>query len=168
MEAKQEDAQAGGAISMRTVEFVVAACLLAGSLLVIWSNYRIGAGWGADGPEAGYFPLRVGVIVLVCSLAVAWQARGIDRHKPFATWQQLKQVGVILVPLTLYVSLVGVLGIYVASAVYMTGFMLVIGKAAWWRAIAIGVGINIVLFWIFEIQFKVPLPKGPLEAALGF
>jgi len=25
-----------------------------------------------------------------------------------------------------------------------------------------------VLFWMFEIQFMVPLPKGPLEALFGY
>jgi len=25
-----------------------------------------------------------------------------------------------------------------------------------------------VLFWMFEIQFAVPLPKGPLETLLGY
>ncbi|MNN09944.1 Tripartite tricarboxylate transporter TctB family protein [compost metagenome] len=60
------------------------------------------------------------------------------------------------------------LGIYVASAVFIVGFMVWVGKAGWPRALLIGVGINLMLFWIFEIQFRVPLPKGPLEAALGY
>jgi hypothetical protein len=75
---------------------------------------------------------------------------------------------VILVPLTVYVSLIGVLGIYVASSVFMVGFMVWIGKSRWYRAVLIGVGVNAVLFWIFEIQFRVPLPKGPIEAMLGY
>lgn len=169
MDAKHEEAVAEqSAISVRAMEFVVAASLLIGALVVIVNNYQIGAGWAPDGPEAGYFPLRVGVIVLLCSLAVAWQASKTDSSRSFATWQQLRQVCVILGPLTAYVAVIGTLGIYVASAVFMVAFMMWIGKAAWWRAIAIGVGINVVLFWIFEIQFRVPLPKGPLEAAFGF
>ncbi len=59
-------------------------------------------------------------------------------------------------------------GIYVASRLFFAGFMGGIGKFAWWRAVLTGVAINVVLFWIFEMQFRVPLPKGPLEAALGF
>lgn len=174
MAMQQEHANAGeqavaeGGISLRTVELVVAGILLVLSALVIWDNHRIGSGWAPDGPESGYFPLRVGVIVLVCALAVVWQALRTPRRAVFASWQQLKQVSVILLPLTVYVALIGVLGIYVASAIFMAGFMMVVGKAAWWRAVLLGVGINVVLFWIFEIQFRVPLPKGPLEAAFGF
>ncbi|MGE8364326.1 tripartite tricarboxylate transporter TctB family protein [Cupriavidus sp.] len=168
MDAKHSEVPAGGGISARAVELVVAACLMAGALVVIWSNYTIGAGWAADGPEAGYFPLRVGAIILVCSLAVAWQALRGGERKTFATWQQLKQVSVILAPLTVYVGLIGVLGVYLASSIFIVGFMVAIGKSAWWRALLIGLGINVVLFWIFEIQFRVPLPKGPIEAALGY
>lgn len=157
-----------GGISLRTMELVVALLLLAAAIVVIWSNQAIGAGWGPDGPESGYFPLRVGAIVLVCSLAVAWQGWRTPREPIFATWQQLRQVSVILVPLTVYVGLIGFLGIYVASALFLCGFMIVVGKAKWWRAGLIGVGVSVVLFWIFEVQFRVPLPKGPLEAAFGY
>jgi putative tricarboxylic transport membrane protein len=168
MDAKQSELPGQGGISVRAMELVVALCLLAGALVVIWSNYSIGAGWAPDGPEAGYFPLRVGAIILVCSVLVAFQALRADNQAIFATWQQLRQVCVILVPLTVYVSLIGVLGIYVASSVFMVGFMVWIGKSRWYRAVLIGVGVNAVLFWIFEIQFRVPLPKGPIEAMLGY
>ncbi|MEC3769540.1 tripartite tricarboxylate transporter TctB family protein [Cupriavidus sp. SS-3] len=168
MDSQQETAHAGAGISVRAVELAVALCLLAGALVVIWSNHGIGAGWAPDGPEAGYFPMRVGIIILVCSVLVGVQALRADRNAVFATWQQLRQVGVILVPLTVYVSLIGLLGIYVASAAFVAGFMVWVGKAAWWKAALVGVGINALLFWIFEIQFRVPLPKGPLEAALGY
>jgi putative tricarboxylic transport membrane protein len=26
----------------------------------------------------------------------------------------------------------------------------------------------VTLFWMFEVQFMVPLPKGPLEALFGY
>ncbi|MBY4895667.1 tripartite tricarboxylate transporter TctB family protein [Cupriavidus sp. AU9028] len=157
-----------GGISLRTMELIVALLLLAAAIVVIWSNQAIGAGWGPDGPESGYFPLRVGAIVLVCSVAVAWQAWRTPRGPIFATWQQLRQVSVILLPLTIYVGLIGFLGIYVASALFLCGFMIAVGKTQWWRAALLAVGISVVLFWIFEVQFRVPLPKGPLEAAFGY
>jgi hypothetical protein len=33
--------------------------------------------------------------------------------------------------------------------------------------VPVSVAVNVVFFLMFEIWFKVPLPKGPLEAALG-
>lgn len=156
------------AISVRAAEISAALLIAAGAVVVMVSNYRIGAGWAPDGPEAGYFPLRIGAIIFVSCLAVLWQARRLDASQVFVTWAQLRQVAVIVVPLTAYVGLISVLGIYVASTIFIAGFMVAIGKFAWWKSTLMGAAIDLVLFWVFELQFRVPLPKGPLEAAFGF
>ncbi|WP_313300200.1 tripartite tricarboxylate transporter TctB family protein [Diaphorobacter sp.] len=166
-----EDAQdelPGHGISKRTVEWVVAAILFVLSAIVIWDNQRIGAGWDDSGPQAGYFPMRIGIAVALAALCVAWQALRQPSQGLFATWGQLKSVAQVLVPLTIYIALIGVLGIYVASALFIAAFMRFAGGYAWWKAILTGVLTNLVLFVVFEIQFKVPLPKGPLEAWLGY
>ena len=59
------------------------------------------------------------------------------------------------------------LGIYVASAIFIALFMKWLGKYAWPMTIGVSVGVPVVFFLLFEVWFKVPLPKGPLEAALG-
>jgi len=159
---------APAAISVRAAEIAVALLIAIGAVVVMVSNYQIGAGWAPDGPEAGYFPMRIGALIFIACLVVLWQARRLDSEAVFVTVPQLKQVAVILVPLTAYIGLIAWLGIYVASTIFIAGFMRVIGKFAWWRAVLTGVAINAVLFWVFEMQFRVPLPKGPLEAALGF
>ncbi|GAD24438.1 tripartite tricarboxylate transporter TctB family protein [Acidovorax sp. MR-S7] len=150
------------------VEWGVAALLLAIAALVVWDNLRIGAGWDDSGPQAGYFPLRVGVAVGIAALAVAWQARRERAQELFATWEQLRSVSQVLVPLLVYVALITTLGIYVASALFIAAFMRFAGGYAWWKSLALGVFTNLLLFVVFEIQFKVPLPKGPLEAWLGY
>ena len=155
-------------LTRRAVEWGVAALLLALAALVIWDNLRIGAGWDDSGPQAGYFPLRVGVAVGIAALAVAWQARRERAQELFATWEQLRSVSQVLVPLGVYVALITTLGIYVASALFIAAFMRFAGGYAWWKSLALGVFTNLLLFVVFEIQFKVPLPKGPLEAWLGY
>lgn len=168
MSNQTHDTAAPAAITVRAAEIGVAIAIALGAVVVMVSNYQIGAGWAPDGPEAGYFPLRIGALIFLACLVVLWQARRTPSDAVFVTWPQLKQVAVILVPLTVYVALIAFLGIYVASAIFIAGFMLAVGKFAWWRAVLTGVVINVVLFWIFEMQFRVPLPKGPLEAAFGF
>jgi hypothetical protein len=168
MSEPTHDAAAPAAISVRAAEIAVALLIALGAVVVMVSNYQIGAGWEPDGPQAGYFPMRIGAIIFIACLVVLWQARRNDSQAVFVTWPQLRQVAVILVPLTVYVAMIAFAGIYVASALFIAGFMRVIGKFAVWRAVLTGVVINVVLFWIFELQFRVPLPKGPLEAAFGF
>jgi hypothetical protein len=46
--------------------------------------------------------------------------------------------------------------------------MRLMDKYSWLKTLAVSIGLNAVLFWLFEIQFLVPLPKGPLEALFGY
>ena len=164
-----EDRQGGRAVVSRmAMEIAVAALVGLLAALAIWSNLSIGVAWGDEGPQAGYFPMWIGVIVLACSLISMVQAwRDADRT-PFVTVAQLRQVAVVLLPLVLYVALIGTLGIYVSSALFLGGFMIRVGRFAWWKGVAFGACAASLLFWVFEVQFRVPLPKGPVEAMLGY
>jgi cell division protein FtsW (lipid II flippase) len=160
--------QAMPGLSRRHVEYGVSALLLALAALVVWDNQRIGAGWSDTGPQAGYFPLRVGAVMGLCALATFVQALRGRSQEQFASWEQLRRVAQVLLPLTAYVALVAPLGIYAASVLFITGFMVFLGRYPWWKAVALSGLTCALLFYVFEIQFKVPLPKGPLEAWLGY
>ena len=43
-----------------------------------------------------------------------------------------------------------------------------LGKYKWPRIAPVSLGVVVFFFLMFEIWFKVPLPKGPIEAAIGF
>jgi hypothetical protein len=73
----------------------------------------------------------------------------------------------VLLPTAVYVVLIGWIGIYVASTLFVALFMRWLGKYLWWKVAAVSIGNSVVFFLIFEIWFKIPLPKGALEAALG-
>jgi putative tricarboxylic transport membrane protein len=75
---------------------------------------------------------------------------------------------VILVPATAYVFAVWLIGIYVSSALFIALFMRLAGKYSWIRSIVVGLGVSVSAFVMFEIWFKIPLPKGPVENLLGY
>ncbi len=160
--------EGGGGVSQRSVELAVAVLLVVFTVAVIWDNLRIGAGWSESGPQAGYFPMRIGILVGVCALAIGWQAIRSRSTAVFATWAHLKRVAQVLVPLTIYVIAIGLIGIYVASTLFIGLFMAVAGRYPWWKSALVGVLTSVVMFYVFELQFKVPLPKGPLEALFGY
>ena len=156
------------AFGQRGAEIVVAAFSLLLGAIVVWDSVRLGARWGSDGPEAGYFPFYIGLLVCIASLinlGVAVLKKGESRA--FVGVEQLKLVLAVLVPSVVYVGLVEWLGIYVASALFIAFFMRWLGKYAWWKVAVVSIGNSVVFFFIFEIWFKVPLPKGPLENLLG-
>ena len=157
------------AFSQKTAEIAVAALFFALGAVVMVDSVRLGARWAEDGPQAGYFPFYIALILCIASafnLAFAVVSAR-DKGRAFVERGQLKLVLAVLVPAAVYVALVGWIGIYVASALYVAFFMRWLGKYAWWKVAAVSIGNSVVFFLIFEIWFLVPLPKGPLESALG-
>jgi hypothetical protein len=170
-----DDKPSGGAagISTQTMEVIVALTLLALGLLVVVDSYRLGSSWGADGPQSGYFPFYIGLLLCIASVATLasvafthWRRRQAagravaDRLSQFVAWGQLKLVLSVLIPAFAYVILVQLIGIYVASALYIALFMRWLGRYTWLKSLAIGVIVSASIFAMFEIWFKVPLYKG--------
>ena len=156
--AHSEEAQGGA----RTVvlDIVVAVLILLLGALVAYDSYQLGASWGSDGPQAGYFPFRIGAMICISAIVVLVQ--GVLRLKTdravFATYPQLKQVMVILVPSTLYVGGIQLIGIYVPSALFILLFMRFGGKYGWLRSIVVGVAVSVIAFVMFEIWPQLPTP----------
>ena len=90
-----------------------------------------------------------------------------DAGRDFVELDKLKLVLAVLVPTAIYVALVSWTGIYVASALFIAFFMRWLGKYPWWKVAAVSIGNSVAFFLIFELWFKVPLPKGIVERLLG-
>ena len=165
-----EPQAARGAARTVVVDLLTAAVIFLIGTVVAWDSYRLGASWGAEGPQAGYFPFYIGLLICISSAVVMGQALarlGKDKSV-FVQRDQFRQVLIILLPSTAYVLAVQYLGIYVASAVFICLFMRIVGKYSWFRSAAVGLAVSAVVFPVFEIWFTIPLPKGPLEAMLGY
>ena len=163
-----EGQQGRAAARQKSAEMVVAALFFLLGALVIYDSVRLGSTWGADGPRPGYFPFHLGLIICLSSainLLRAALSRD-DRDKVFVEVGQLKMVLAVLVPTAAYVLLVTWIGIYVASMAFIGFFMRWLGKYPWWKVAAVSVATMVAFFLIFELWFKVPLPKGPVESFL--
>ena len=162
------------AVNTRTMEVVVAVLLLVIGGAVAIDSFRIGARWGDDGPQSGYFPFYIGLIICIASIVNIISALGLGAkgRKPFVMRSQLKMVLVVIVPCAGYVALIAnplySFGIYEPSALFIAAFMRILGKYAWPKIALVSLGVVIAFFLMFEVWFQVPLPKGPIEALLGF
>ena len=153
---------------MRTADLTTAVVLMAAGVLVVWDSLRLGIGWGSDGPQSGFFPFWLAVLLLVSCAAIAWQAWGRASRAAFVTRAQLKPVLTTLLPSAGFVVLTQFVGLYVASALFMTFYMRWIGRYRWVPIVLVAVLFPVLTFVIFETWFLVPMPKGPLEAWLGY
>jgi len=154
--------------SHRSVEIGVALFMALLAVIGIVGSLKVGIDWGAEGPKAGFFPFYISLIVLLsCVVNLVGVLREFTGREVFAEWGQLRQVLSVVVPTTVYVFAVPILGMYVSSGLLIGVFMKWIGRYSWPIVLALSIGVPLVTFFMFERWFLVPLPKGPLEDWLG-
>ena len=167
-----DDTESGRSlVSIRTMEIATAIVILAFASVVIIDNYELGAGWDSSGPQSGYFPFYVGIILFISGAAilVGQLIRGRSAETDsFVDTGPFLQVLRIFIPMIVYVIGVIYIGIYVSTAIFISAFMVWLGKYRVVVGALFGIGIAVALFFTFEVWFLVPLPKGPLEAMLGY
>jgi putative tricarboxylic transport membrane protein len=154
----------------RVAEIVVSLLLVALAVLLGFDNWRTGIGWDATGPQAGYFPFYLSVILGLASLyglVTTFLARK-EASETFATRAQLRRVMAVFIPTLLFCLATQFLGMYVASFLLIAIFMRMVGKIAIWKSLLTAFLFTAIMFVTFDIAFDVIMPKGPLEAAFGY
>ncbi|MDN4986732.1 tripartite tricarboxylate transporter TctB family protein [Bradyrhizobium sp. WYCCWR 13022] len=156
--------------STRTVEIIVCLLLLALAATLGYDNWRTGASWDSTGPEAGYFPFYLSLVLAGGSLYGLISALLARRGavETFVTRAQARRVMAVFVPTLLFCLVTQFLGLYVASFLLISGFMRLVGKIALWKSLLTALLFTAIMFVTFDIAFDVIMPKGPLEAAFGY
>ncbi|MDO8704711.1 MAG: tripartite tricarboxylate transporter TctB family protein, partial [Sulfuricaulis sp.] len=130
----------------------------------------VGAGWADDGPQAGYFPFYIGLILCAASAWTLLRA-AFSEHAAagvFVSRKKLRLVLSVFFPSLIYVLAIYFIGIYVASAIFIGAFMYWHGRFPWIKIVPVSLIVPLSMFLLFELWFLVPLPKGPLEALIGY
>jgi hypothetical protein len=156
-------------ISRRTMEAATALFTGAVGAAVIWGALEHDIGWEDSGPASGYFPFRIGALIVAASLAnlLLGVRRANHRDRPFVTRAQFRSVLAFGLPIVAFVAISAYLGLYVATILYLTGVMVFQGGYKLWFSLLIAFALAIAMRLIFPMWFKVPLLTGPLESWLG-
>jgi putative tricarboxylic transport membrane protein len=152
----------------RTVELAVAAGIGLFGIIVVYGALQAGIGWGFEGPKAGFFPFIMGVILLGATAVNIWNGLQSSKTKIFAETDQLKQVWAVTWPIAIYIAIIPFIGIYFASMLLIAFFMMRISNYGPVRTALIAILVPLLTFVVFERWFLVALPKGPIEAMLGY
>ena len=156
-------------LTSRVVDVVVSLLLLALAALLAFDNWRTGMGWDSTGPQAGYFPFYLSVILgaaCVYGVAKEFLAR---KQAPtvFVTSEQFRRVLQVFFPTLAFCLATQWLGLYVASFLLVAGFMVYVGRIALWKSLLTALLFVLAMFVTFDVAFDVIMPKGPLEALFG-
>lgn len=169
MQHEEETGQS--VVSSWKADIVVAAIMVVIGAVVMMDSVRLGAGWSEYGPESGYFPFYIGLVIVATSLgtiAITLFSKKKRNTGAFVERQQLADVMKVLIPSAMFVVAIGFIGIYVSAALFIGTFMRWLGRFPWHLIVIVSVAVPFSLFLLFEIWFLVPLPKGPLEDFLGY
>ena len=154
-------------VSGRSLEAATALITGAFGAAVVVSSLDNGIGWSAAGVESGTFPFIVGLIILsgsIFNLVQGWlQAREIVLRP-----SELKRLGMLFIPAAVYVGVIPLIGIYLASAAYVFGALAWHKKGAFIFSGLAAIGTALALYLIFELMFQISLPRGLLADALGY
>jgi putative tricarboxylic transport membrane protein len=153
--------------SRRAVEVGTAVAIGATGAVVAAESLTHDIGWNDNGPGPGYFPFRIGLLLVAAAAVLALQALRATAASPFVTREELARAFSVFWPTAGLAAAMGVLGCYVPSIVYLVCMMRRHGGYGWPASVAWGVGAGAAFFVVFDIWFRVPLAKGFVEAALG-
>ena len=166
---QDEEDTSPAVVGRRPVETATLAIVLAFAALMAWDNWRTGIRWESTGPQAGYFPFYVSMILAGACLwglgiEIFHRARP---DEPFVRRNQLRRVMQVFVPTLVFVPVTQWLGIYVSSFILIAGFMLWVGRLKPWISIVTALVFTVAMFVTFDVAFDVIMPKGPVERMLG-
>jgi hypothetical protein len=150
-------------ISRRALE--TATALLTGifGAAVAVSSVDVGIGWSSAGVDAGTFPFLTGLIILLGSafnLIAGWRGN-VERALERA---EISRIAALFVPAAIFVGLIPLIGMYVASGSYMFATLLFQNRWSAARSLAMAIIVSLSLYLIFERMFQVALPHGILGA----
>jgi hypothetical protein len=156
-------------VATNIVDAAVAVLVIILGAVVLYGSRKLGSEWTTDGPGAGYFPFYIGLIIVISGVGTLYQSlAGKEKNtEVFVDRESFGRVLSVLIPAAVYVGAIQFVGIYVASAIYIALFMIILGKYSWLKSSIIAVAVNTLFFMMFEVWFKVPLHKGSLDP-LGF
>lgn len=169
MESNDTQGHEGGAAkgpATYVIDAVVAIIVMLMGSVVMYGSRELGAGWTSDGPGSGYFPFYIGLIMTVSGAGIFYESMFSKKAKNTAVFvdgEQIKRVLSVLVPAAVYVLAVEFIGLYIASFLYISLFMVILGRFSWLKSVIIALSVNALLFLMFEVWFKVPLFKGEYD-----
>jgi putative tricarboxylic transport membrane protein len=138
--------------------------LVLGLLLILLSlRHSI---WGGAGPQEGFFPLLIGLMIVGFSLTILLQSlwsRGENGMEP-------KEEGLSVFRVAAYISLMLLYGVFFEGAGFLitsTLFLLLILKGVekkpWKITLLVGLISVMVSYFLFASLLGVPLPQGWLK-----
>jgi putative tricarboxylic transport membrane protein len=146
-------------LATRKVDAAASVFFFTLAVAVAIEGVRLGAGWDDRGPDSGFFPFWLAVLMGFGALASFVQALRSRRDEPFMEHRQevvdLAKVGI---PLIVTVIAIPWTGIYIATLLYVSIFAWWYGGFRWWSALFAGVCFAGFLYLALARTMRISMP----------
>jgi hypothetical protein len=175
----------------RTLEISTAVAVALVGAVVSFESLTHDIAWNEAGPGSGYFPFRVGLLLIGVAVVQLIRGRrlppeggsygtdggshgiaaggtgsasdesGANGPVAFVTREELGRSLSVFWPTAALVAAMFLLGSYVPSGIYLAWMLRRHGGRGWLPSIAYGAVVMAIFFLIFDVWFRVPLARGP-------
>lgn len=146
-----------------TMDVVVCGAFVVLTLFVASESVKLGIGWGDSGPDAGFFPFALAVIMGGGALGAGIRglaARARRESRPFFEHPveivDLLRVGL---PMAAAIAAIPVLGLYLTTGLYIFLFAWWYGGFRWYASLAAGAISAGLLVLVLQRGFGIPMPR---------
>jgi hypothetical protein len=149
---------------VRKADLVTSALLLACALAFSAGALKFYGYWGEGGPGPAFLPFWLGLVMAL--LALAMLIKSVKQKNAGEAWlprgkAAKRVVGVIGITIV-FVVLLKVLGMLVASALYLAVLMRYLERNSWPLTVGVSLGAAGFNYLLFVHWLRVPFPQGML------
>ena len=148
---------------MRSADRIAGAALLALAVAFSAGALRQWAYWGENGPGPAFLPFWLGLVMAF--LAVGLLVSGLRSPDSSQAWlpsgESLRRLVLVLAITVAFVALLGVLGMTIATVLFLVVLIRYLDHQRWAVALAVALGVAALNYFVFTRWLGVPLPTGP-------
>jgi putative tricarboxylic transport membrane protein len=116
------------------------------------------------GPGPGFFPLWIGIGIVVCALVMIWTTslrRDTGSAEVTSKPEMARSLGA-WAAFVLAIALLSVVGFTLSLAVLTVYLVVVLDRRSFWVGLGVAVGLAFAFHLVFVVALGVSLPVGPL------
>jgi hypothetical protein len=147
-------------MTYRQVEIGAVVVFLLLGALVLLDTIRLGPGWGESGPQPGFFPFVMTILLVLGTLGVIYVElyRQSDTRPFFEVSEEVADLLKVGIPIVIVAFVIRWLGLYAGAGLYIAFFMAWYGKFRWYSALAGGIILPVVLWLVLREGFNISMP----------
>jgi putative tricarboxylic transport membrane protein len=150
-------------------DLISSFCLLVLGLLMAFQSLKM-AVWSRSGPQEGFFPLFIAVIIIGLSLLIFLKSAILARAEKKETKKKHEESEVsffrvfsYFILMLLYGLLIEKVGFLITSILFLILILKYMERQDWWITIVLGSASVIVGYFLFVSFLGVPLPRGLIK-----